>query len=162
MSAQPPPKNLAEKLDRLFRAIHPRGRGEYTYREVAAGIRQRGLAPISGTYVWQLRTGQRTNPTMKHVEGLAAFFGVPVNYFFHDDVATRVDTELDLIVALRETPIRHIALRASGLSPESLSAIAEMIEHVRRLEGLHDHPKTLHGPASPGQEPQQPGSPESS
>ena len=99
---------------------------------------------------------------MKHVEGLAAFFGVPVNYFFNDDVATRVDTELDMIVALRETPIRHIALRASGLSPESLSAIAEMIEHVRRLEGLPDRAEPLYEPESQGQEPELPHSPEPS
>jgi transcriptional regulator with XRE-family HTH domain len=162
MTAQPPPKDLAEKLDRLLRAIHPRGRGEYTYREVADGVRQLGLAPISGTYVWQLRTGQRTNPTMKHIEGLAAFFGVPVNYFFNDDVATRVDTELDMIVALRETPIRHIALRASGLSPESLSAITEMIEHVRRLEGLPERTETLDESGSQAREPEPPGTLESS
>jgi transcriptional regulator with XRE-family HTH domain len=161
MPAQPPPKDLAEKLERLFRAVHPRGRGEYTYREVADGIRARGLAPISGTYVWQLRTGQRTNPTMKHIEGLAAFFGVPVNYFFNDDVAHRVDTELDMIVALRETPIRHIALRASGLSPESLSAIAEMIEHVRRLEGLQDPSDRLNESETVSHEQELPGSRES-
>ncbi len=83
---------------------------------------------------------------MKHVEGLAAFFGVPVNYFFNDDVATRVDTELDFIVALRNAPVRDIAIRASGLSAESLSAIAGMIEHARRLEGLPGHPKTVTGP----------------
>jgi transcriptional regulator with XRE-family HTH domain len=159
MSAQPPPKDLAEKLDRLFRAVHPRGRGEYTYREVAEGIRSRGLPPISGTYIWQLRTGQRTNPTIKHVEGLAAFFGVPVNYFFNDEVAIRVDAELDLLVAFREASIRRIALRASGLSPESLSAIAEMIEHVRRLEGLPD-PRS--GPGRTTEEPPQPDLPQSS
>ena len=79
---------------------------------------------------------------MKHIEGLAAFFGVPVNYFFNDDVANRVDTELDMIVALRETPIRHRASR-ERLSPESLSAIAEMIEHVRSLEGLPERSDTL-------------------
>ena len=75
---------------------------------------------------------------MKHVEGLAAFFGVPVNYFFKDEVAAHVEAELDLLLALREGPIRQIALRAAGLSIESLRAIAEMVEHVRRLEGLPD------------------------
>jgi hypothetical protein len=89
---------------------------------------------------------------MKHVEGLAAFFGVPVNYFFNDDVAARVDAELDLLVALREGPIRQIALRAAGLSTESLQAIAEMIEHVRRLEGLPESPpgRSAAGPVDPG------------
>jgi transcriptional regulator with XRE-family HTH domain len=142
MSAQPQPTHLAEKLDRLFKAVHPRGRGEFTYREVAVGIHERGFASISPTYVWQLRTGQRSNPTMKHIEGLAAFFGVPVNYFFHDEVAASFDTELDLVVALRDSAIRRIALRSAGLSPESLAAIAEMIEHVRRLEGLTDQPES--------------------
>jgi transcriptional regulator with XRE-family HTH domain len=145
-----PQADLAAKLDRLFAAVHPRGTGEYTYREVADGVRARGFAPISATYIWQLRTGQRSNPTMKHVEGLAAFFGVPVNYFFNDDVAARVDAELDVLVALREGPIRQIALRAAGLSPESQQAIAEMVEHVRRLEGLPDSPSVaISEPSSP-------------
>jgi hypothetical protein len=81
---------------------------------------------------------------------------VPVNYFFNDEVATRVDAELDLVVALRDSPIRQIALRSAGLSPESLAAIAEMIEHVRRLEGLGDQPelqRDVHPPAAQGQEP---------
>lgn len=148
------PAQLAAKLDRLFHAVHPRGRGEYTYREVAEGVRARGFAAISATYIWQLRTGQRSNPTMKHVEGLAAFFGVPVNYFFNDDIAARVDAELDLVVALREGPIRQIALRAAGLSTDSLRAIAEMVEHVRRLEGLADAPLSGRpvGPSPPTDE----------
>ncbi|MDQ6673025.1 MAG: XRE family transcriptional regulator, partial [Chloroflexota bacterium] len=85
--------------------MHSHRKGEYTYREVAEGIRGLGFAPISATYVWQLRTGHRSNPTMKHVEGLAAFFDVPVNYFFNDDVATRVHAELKALVALRQPAI---------------------------------------------------------
>lgn len=33
---------LAEKLNRLFGTVHPPGRGEYSYEEVAAAIRERG------------------------------------------------------------------------------------------------------------------------
>ena len=36
--------------------------------------------------------------------------------------------------------VRQVALRASGLSTESLETIAEMIERVRTLEGLPDDP----------------------
>ena len=43
---------------------------------------------------------------------------------------------LELVAALPRTPVRQIAVRAADLSSESLTAIAGMIEHVRRLEGL--------------------------
>jgi hypothetical protein len=58
------------------------------------------------------------------------------NYFFDDATAAEVEAELELVVALRRTPVRRIAVRAADLSAESLAAIAGMIEHVRRLEGL--------------------------
>ena len=35
-----------------------------------------GERVISSTYVWQLRTGRRDNPTQKHLSALGAFFGV--------------------------------------------------------------------------------------
>ena len=47
-----------------------------------------------------------------------------------------VDAELSLLASLRDASVRQVALRASGLSPESIDAIVEMIERVRKLEGL--------------------------
>jgi len=129
---------LADKLTRLFSTVHPRGRSEYTSEEVADAIRERGGPTISATYIWQLRTGRRDNPTKKHLEALADFFGVSPAYFFDDAAAARIDAELELLAALREAPVRQVALRASGLSTQSLKAIAEMIERVRELEGLPD------------------------
>ncbi len=129
---------LAEKLNHLFRAIHPRDRGEYSNEDVAETIRARGGPTISATYLWQLRKGQRDNPTKKHLEALADFFGVSPAYFFDDAAASRINAELELLNALRDAPVRELALRAFGLSSESLSALAEMIERVRQLEGLPD------------------------
>ena len=131
-------RTLAQKLDHLFRTVHPGTRGEYSFEEVAAAIRGRGGPTISATYLWQLRKGLRDNPTKKHLEALAAFFGVPPAYFFDDDAARRIEAELALLATLRDTSIRQIALRAVGLSPESLSALTEMILRVRQLEGLPD------------------------
>jgi transcriptional regulator with XRE-family HTH domain len=135
---------LASKLDRLF-AVGRSARGsEYSYREVAAGIGRVGGAPISGTYIWQLRTGQRQNPSRKHIEGLAAFFGVPVNYFFNDVTTADVQSELELLVALRSSTVRRIAVRAAALSQQSLDVLATMVEYVRRLEGLPDQAASDH------------------
>jgi transcriptional regulator with XRE-family HTH domain len=146
----PPGRTLAEKLDRLFRTMHPRDRGEYSLEEVAEGIRKRGGPTISATYIWQLRKGLKDNPTKKHLEALADFFGVSPLYFFDDEAAQRIEEQLVLLVALRDAPIRHLALRAVGLSPQSLQTIASIVEHVRRLEGLPNGPNGPKG--SPGPE----------
>jgi transcriptional regulator with XRE-family HTH domain len=140
-------QTLAERLDRLFRSVHPAGRGEYSYEEVAAGIRDQGTM-ISHTYVWQLRKGARDNPTMRHLEGLAQFFGVPMSYFLDENTA-EIDAQLRLLSALRDFPVRNIALRAADLSPAGLAAIQAMIEHARSLEGL----PTENVPATPSEGP---------
>jgi len=128
-------RSLAEKVDRLFKAVHP-GEGEYTHEEVATAIRAAGGPTVSSTYLWQLRKGLRDNPTMRHLEALSDFFGVPPAYFFDDELSARIDAELTLLASLRDARVRQVALRTSGLSAESMGAIVEMIERVRQLEGL--------------------------
>lgn len=130
-------RTLAEKIDRLFSTVHP-AKGEYSHEDVASAIRKAGGPTISATYLWQLRKGLRDNPTKRHLEALAGFFGVSPAYFFDDEVAERIDAELSLLAAMRDAQVRNVALRASGLSTESLQTIAEMIERVRKLEGLPD------------------------
>jgi transcriptional regulator with XRE-family HTH domain len=140
MSTAPPEpgRTLAEKLDHLFRTVRSPDGGEYTFEEVAASLRAQGGPTISATYVWQLRKGLRDNPTKRHLEALAHFFGVPPAYFFDEAAAERIDAELALLSAMRDASVRQIALRSVGLSPRSLNAITEMVERVRELEGLSD------------------------
>lgn len=140
MGDEEPPrrKTLAEKLDHLFSTVRsPRG-GEYTFDEVASALRDAGGPTISATYVWQLRKGIRDNPTKRHLEALATFFGVSPSYFFDEEAAERIEAELGLLTALRDTSIRSVALRSAGLSPSTLDAIRAVIENARRLEGLPD------------------------
>ena len=132
----PPKRTLAEKLDHLFRTMHPKFRREYSYAEVVEGIQANNGPTISATYLWQLRKGLRDNPTKHHLEAIADFFGISPTYFFDDAATERINAELDFLVALRDSSVRHLALRAFGLSPESLRAITAIIENVRRLEGL--------------------------
>ncbi len=95
-------RKLADKLDHLFRSVHPRGRGEYTYAEVAKAIEDRGGPTVSATYIWQLRKGRRDNPTKRHLEALADFFGVRPAYFFDDAEAERTDARLRELEGLPE------------------------------------------------------------
>ncbi|HEV7899561.1 MAG TPA: helix-turn-helix domain-containing protein [Planosporangium sp.] len=138
MGRTDPAATLANRLNHLFRTVHPAGRGPYSNEEVAAAIRDQGGAAISATYIWLLRKGERDNPTLKHLEALAAFFGVPAAYFFDDAMAARIEDEMAMLSALRDLGVRALALRMAGLSPKSLQPIADVIERVRELEGLGD------------------------
>jgi transcriptional regulator with XRE-family HTH domain len=128
---------LADRLDHLFRTVHPKDRGPYTPAEVAEAINETASERvISSTYVWQLRTGRRDNPTQKHLSALAAFFGVSPMYFFQQTEADRSAVPPELVAALKNDDVRDMALRAAGLSDRALRAIKDMIENARAVEGL--------------------------
>ncbi|MCI2238083.1 hypothetical protein MO973_09500 [Paenibacillus sp. TRM 82003] len=134
------PRTLAEKVDLLFRTVHPAKGGEYSYEHVAKAIRERGGPSISASYLWLLRKGERDNPTLRHLEALAGFFGVPPGFFFDDELTDSVHDQLALLALLRDGDVRKVALRTSGLSRESLQALGEMVDRVRKLEGLPEDP----------------------
>ena len=135
----PTGKPLADRLDHLFRTRHPKDRGPFTPAEVATSINQAaGQRVISSTYVWQLRTGRRDNPTQRHLSALASFFGISPMYFFSDAETDQGTVSPELIAALQDDDLRDLALRADGLSERSLRAIKEMIESARAVEGLSD------------------------
>ena len=153
MPAATPKGPLARKLDRLFQTVHPPGRGEYSFEDVAEAIRARGGPTISATYLWQLRKGLRDNPTKHHLEALADCFGVTPAYFFDEPATEHLDAQLDLLLAWRHADIRAVAIRLSGLSPGSLRAIATIVEQLRRLEALPepgDPPPPRRGPKPKG------------
>ncbi len=149
---EPARRTLAAKVDHLFTTVHPAGRGDYTFEEVARSLEERGGPTVSATYIWQLRRGIRDNPTKKHLEALAGFFGVPPAYFFDEGASERIESELEFLAALRDSSVRLVALRARGLSPRSIGALRDMIDHLRQLEGLPDEPQA----AWPGEEPPEP------
>ncbi|RKS80637.1 hypothetical protein CLV35_0226 [Motilibacter peucedani] len=152
----PPPRvrSLSEKLDLLFREIHPSGRGEFSYREVAEGIEKAGGPSTSHTYLWQLRTGKRTNPTMQHLEAIAGFFRVPLAYFVDDATADQVNRELSLLAALRDAKISSVALRLAELSPEGVDAITRMVDEISAAESAGETPpdRRSRGPEVPRQD----------
>jgi transcriptional regulator with XRE-family HTH domain len=71
-----------------------------------------------------LRTGQRDNPTLRHIEALAKFFGVPAAYFLDEDRASEVAEQLELLAAARDADIREIMMRSNDLSkPDRLTIL---------------------------------------
>ncbi|MFB6891349.1 XRE family transcriptional regulator [Kitasatospora sp. NPDC056327] len=132
---------LAAKIDRLFDVVRRPDRAPYTHEEVARACREATGESFSATYLWQLRTGRRDNPTKRHLEALAQFFQVPPVYFFDDRQSARITEELALLGALRDAGVRDVALRAVTLSPEGLGTISDMIEAIARREAGAGHPE---------------------
>jgi transcriptional regulator with XRE-family HTH domain len=132
-----PEPTFASKLDHLFRTVRSATGGELSYRDVARAVEAMpGDVTISASYVHQLRSGVKSNPAMKHVLALSKVFGVPASYFYDDEEARTITAELDLLVAMRDSGVRRIAMRAAGLPPEGLRTVAELIELVRKAGGL--------------------------
>jgi transcriptional regulator with XRE-family HTH domain len=130
---------LADRLERLFRTVHPAGRRPYSLREVAAAINDTaGETIISATYLSQLRSGQRTEPSHSRLVAIARFFGVGVDYFSDAIPAEDASRQAEVAAAMRNAGIRQLALRAHGLSDSSLAAVLAVIDNARRLEKLPD------------------------
>lgn len=131
-------RTFSELLDYLFREVHPKGRGSYTYAEVSQGIRDTSGVTISASAIQQLRTGTNSNPKMQTIRALVSFFGVNPGYFFDEEEAERQRAEIQLVAAMRDQEVRRVALRANGLSASSLSMVNTVIDQARRLEGMPD------------------------
>ncbi|MCZ1006796.1 helix-turn-helix domain-containing protein [Streptomyces lydicus] len=129
-------ETLSDRLNRLFDVVHPADRGPYSNTEVAALMEARGLAKITGTYLWMLRTGRRDNPTKRHLEALAAFFGVPAAYWFDDEVAEATAQELELLQLIRDSRIKNVLMRLSDVSADGKDAVLGLVDGVRKMEGL--------------------------
>ncbi|SEG54365.1 hypothetical protein SAMN05216223_106118 [Actinacidiphila yanglinensis] len=125
---------LADRIDALFRVVRRPDREQYSNDEVARACRAATGESFSATYLWQLRTGRRDNPTKRHLEALARFFQVPVTYFFDGEQGAAVAQELELLGALRDAGVRSVALRAVNLSAEGVGTISDMIDVIARRE----------------------------
>jgi transcriptional regulator with XRE-family HTH domain len=142
------PDRLADKLNRLFATVpaasndHPGRRREYSNEHVASEIGRLSGVSISQSYIWQLRKGKKDNPTLRHLQALAEFFGVPVAYFFDDEVTSRVDAQLETLAAERSRrelneghdQVAVMAMRAGELSPERRQQVMDLLDVVYRLE----------------------------
>ncbi len=135
-STPTPEQRLGTRLEHLFATIPSPG-GRWTNVEMTNQLAQRGIQ-TTAAYISMLRRGQRANPSLAIVTGIAGAFGVPVAYFYDDNVADRLNSDLELLVAVRQAGLENIALRAAGLSPKGLREVGRIIDAVRRIEGLDE------------------------
>jgi hypothetical protein len=65
---------------------------------------------------------------------------LPASYLIDRDTDPGSDAQLNLLQALRDSGVRDLAARASGLTPQALNSVAVMIDHLRELERLPSIP----------------------
>jgi transcriptional regulator with XRE-family HTH domain len=125
-------ENVSEKIDHLFKTVRREDGREFTYDDVERGTQGR----VSRSYVWKLRHGRNSNPSLDVIEAMARFFRVPPSYFFGPDLADDdVAREAAEVAALlQDESARRVATEARGLGPTSLSAVVDLIEHLRLLD----------------------------
>lgn len=134
MTEDTPSPRIAVALTRLLELRRKEDGTRYSDQEIADWCRDQYGTSFSRTYVWMLRTGRRDKPTFAHIQALASFFDVPLEYFGDDDRAQQIEHELDLLLALRDSNARSLALRASGLSADATREVLRHIEQIRQNE----------------------------
>jgi transcriptional regulator with XRE-family HTH domain len=140
-------RSFAERLGHLIATVHPPDRKPYSYREIASGVAEQTGVTMSATHVQQLAVGARKDPKRSHIQALAQFFGVPVTYFFDDEVAGQVDRQVEDVVAWRDSEARNLAQRAMLLSPRDRETVTALLDQLgsyddtRRRDGRRRKPE---------------------
>jgi transcriptional regulator with XRE-family HTH domain len=126
-------RSFGDKLAYLIETVHLPDRGPYSYREIAAAIADHPGA-MTAAHINQLVRGKQPHPRIHYVEALANFFGVPMNYFFDDDVTARIHDQIAEVSGWRDREARHIAERVVELSPRDRKAITNLIDSLREYD----------------------------
>ena len=123
-------RSFAERLAHLIATVHPPDRKPYSYREIAHGVAEQTGVTMSATHVQQLAVGARKDPKRSHIQALAQFFGVPVTYFFDDEVAGQVDRQVGDVVAWRDSEARNLAQRTMQLSSRDRETVTALLDQL--------------------------------
>jgi transcriptional regulator with XRE-family HTH domain len=122
---------FAERLNRLFAAIRPPGRGPYRSFEVTEALARRGYQ-LSAPYLSQLRSGTRKCPSPRTAEMLAEFFGVEVEYFDADTCYARaLDAELDWLHLAHDATVRELTTALMTLTPNQREELLDRADGCR-------------------------------
>lgn len=138
---------IAGRLQRLFDEVQPKGRRFKQSEVVDAVNAAAGERLLSRQYMSELLRGDKDRPSFEILTGIARFFGVPPAYFTGDD--TSAAEELEVAEAMRRAGIRELALRANGMSDQTLASLRGVIDRILEIEARD---READGPADPSRE----------
>ena len=129
--AEPGVPGLSPKLEHLFTLVPRSTGGRYTNETAAHALAEAGVK-VSSVHLSHLRSGRRNNPSARLLAALAELFGVPIGYFFDPAIEERVNNELSTLLALHDTRVKGLMLRAQGLNRQNFKRLEEVLEQIRR------------------------------
>jgi hypothetical protein len=121
---------LATRLEAQRLKTGIKGHKPLTWGQIAKEINSAsGDEVISPSFLYNLAGGAKDNPTRRHLAVLAAYFGVPVGYFFEDDLSGGLSaSDVELAKAINDPRVRSLALAAAGLPNQSLDALRTVVD----------------------------------
>jgi transcriptional regulator with XRE-family HTH domain len=130
-------QRLAEKINKLFEAVHPPDRGPYSNNEVEDYLmKTKDLGPtISANYLRYLRRAERMNPGAQQLRAIARFFDVDPGYLLTEDEKTQqMHEQLHKLALLRNATVHGIATRAASLDPATQKWLLQMVDTMPSRE----------------------------
>jgi transcriptional regulator with XRE-family HTH domain len=117
---------LAEKLQLLFEYGESRGISA-AYRTIADATGE------NATNIRKIHRGENSNPGLKILTALVKYFRVDLAFF---NCETKAECQAYLARFAPAAELEAIKLRANGLSEEGMAAMRNMLDFVRKAEGL--------------------------
>lgn len=115
--------DIVQRVNRLFETRHPADRGPYSNYDIAARAGEHGYE-ISAAAIQQIRSGRRSNPTVRVLRGLAAAFEVPITYFFEDHPAADPSAQVEAAGEIRA--------RSGEISDRASQLLADLVHELRK------------------------------
>lgn len=138
LMAPPPPTPITgvvrERLTHLYATVHAPGSRTYTNAEVARGVAELG-GRVSEVYLKKLRGARSGTPSLRVLDELAAFFGVPVSYFLDPDPAPIDGVRLDIRIRLRSRALQEMLTAARRLPDAAQAVLPDIVTGLLRAEG---------------------------
>ena len=125
---------LSQRL-RLLIDLHAIEHGaDPTYSEVAAYLAERGVSMSRARWSY-MSNGHRDISDAILLTGIAEFFGVHPDFLLNDGpLPDRVEAQLNLIRAMRESRVRAFAARTLGdVSPRTLKMITQFLDDAAAM-----------------------------
>jgi hypothetical protein len=131
---------LAERLHTLFKRYRRPDGLKWSSAQVAQHITESG-EPFSLVFLQSLRLGKRTNARPAKPRAIAAFFGVPVTYFYAEEYAERLlpDPEEAVLRQVEDDPeLREVILLCARTlqrgDPDDVAAVRDVLEALNQVQ----------------------------
>lgn len=131
-ASKPESEKLAARLRLLLDTETTRTGREPTFRQISLFVERRGIGLSRSRWQYMLSGRKFAVKNEKLLTAIADFFDVDPSFLLDassEHVPEKVDTQLDLVRALRRAEVKSFAARQLGdVSPEALAAITKFLD----------------------------------